>query len=304
MNLSLATAFIFIVGNLNIYAQQNDTLIVEDLFAETVLYQPDDSLSSSDSRPEFGSLSWNPSLFGKESFGSDENRMILNPDKINTLKFFPLYSKFIIPTALLSYGIIARGGGAVRKIDHNIHIEATKYMRDRRVSVDNYLQFVPVIAVYGLDLTGMKAAHNFRDRTIVAAASYMIMGLAVDRIKSSIELRRPNNSNSRSFPSGHTATAFVGAHLLLKEYGNTIPRIVLPAYTIAAATGALRVLNNAHWASDVITGAGIGILSVEAAYALLPVFHKILGIEETPENFAVIPIANKNNCGVGLIYTF
>jgi hypothetical protein len=38
------------------------------------------------------------------------------------------------------------------------------------------------------------------------------------------------------------------------------------AYTIATSVGALRMLNNKHWQSDVFAGAGIGILSAHAAY--------------------------------------
>jgi membrane-associated phospholipid phosphatase len=40
-------------------------------------------------------------------------------------------------------------------------------------------------------------------------------------------------------------------------------------YTIATGVGVMRVLNNKHWASDVLAGAGFGILSTELTYFLL-----------------------------------
>ena len=40
-------------------------------------------------------------------------------------------------------------------------------------------------------------------------------------------------------------------------------------YTIAAGTGTFRQLNDAHWLSDVLVGAGIGYLSTDLAYAIM-----------------------------------
>ena len=79
-----------------------------------------------------------------------------------------------------------------------------------------------------------------------------------------------------SFPSGHTATAFMGAELVRLEYGIWWG---LAAYSVAGATAFLRVWNNWHWTSDVIAGAGIGILSANAAYWLLPLERKLFRMD-------------------------
>jgi hypothetical protein len=55
--------------------------------------------------------------------------------------------------------------------------------------------------------------------------------------------------------------------------------------------------------SDVVTGAGIGILSVEISYLLLPVFHNVLGVKDSKKNFVIAPIIGKDNYGAGLAYT-
>lgn len=79
--------------------------------------------------------------------------------------------------------------------------------------------------------------------------------------KYTAHVRRPDKSNYKSFPSGHTATAFMAAMMMHKEYGDRSPWYSISAFTVATATGISRILNNRHWLSDVLAGAGIGILS-------------------------------------------
>jgi membrane-associated phospholipid phosphatase len=86
---------------------------------------------------------------------------------------------------------------------------------------------------------------------------------------------RPRNPNSfqlfrgfgrddeyRSFPSGHTTSAFAAAAAVSSETSRWWPGsrwIIGPAlFTGAALTGVSRMYNNRHWASDVLVGAGIG----------------------------------------------
>ena len=45
------------------------------------------------------------------------------------------------------------------------------------------------------------------------------------------------------------------------------------AYSLAATTGGLRIAKDKHWISDVLAGAGIGILSTRSAYGLYPFFR-------------------------------
>lgn len=78
---------------------------------------------------------------------------------------------------------------------------------------------------------------------------------------------RPDTGAKTSFPSGHTAQAFAAATFLHKEYGKDYPIISILGYTAATGVGVMRVMNNRHWASDVLAGAGIGILATNLAYA-------------------------------------
>lgn len=139
-----------------------------------------------------------------------------------------------------------------------------------KTKADNYLQYAPMIAAYGLDLVGLKAEHSLKDRTIILAMSAATMGIVVNAMKYSVKERRPDSDARNSFPSGHTATAFMAAEFLRREYKSTSPWIGYAGYLVAASTGYLRIYNDRHYVNDVVAGACIGILSTKLAYWLYP----------------------------------
>jgi membrane-associated phospholipid phosphatase len=59
-----------------------------------------------------------------------------------------------------------------------------------------------------------------------------------------------------SFPSGHAQTAFTLATALTILF----PRWGIPAFIVAGAVGISRIILTSHYLSDVIAGAGVGIL--------------------------------------------
>ena len=111
------------------------------------------------------------------------------------------------------------------------------------------------------------------------AITASIMGATINTVKHTANVTRPDGSNNHSFPSGHTAMAFMAATMLHKEYGTTrSPWYSIGGYTVATATAVSRMLNNKHWLSDVMVGAGIGILSTEVGYFLTDLIFKDKGI--------------------------
>jgi hypothetical protein len=100
------------------------------------------------------------------------------------------------------------------------------------------------------------------------------MAGTVNGIKYSVGRIRPDGSRYNSFPSGHTATAFMTASMLHKEYGWRNPWFSIGGYTAAAVTGISRICNNRHWLSDVVTGAAVGIGAVELGYFLTDLIFK------------------------------
>ncbi len=135
-----------------------------------------------------------------------------------------------------------------------------------RTSVDDWLKYAPVISSYALNIAGVKARHRFIDRTIVFAVSGILTNQVVTSLKNATHQMRPDGSTYTSFPSGHTASAFVGAEFMNQELGWHSKWYSVAGYTMAGATGALRIANNRHWLSDVIAGAGIGILTTKFSY--------------------------------------
>lgn len=299
----LFVAILFALATvLGIHAQSTDTIKVVLPTLPVILK---DSL-----RPSYKTVNPVISNFRKNEdmknhFYTNESPMTFELDRIPRKKniFNSSYSKFIIPTAMISYGIMAQGSERLKELDYSTHHEITEHYT-ARIRLDDYMQFAPAVAVYGLDFCGIKAKHNFRDRTIVMATSFLIMCATVQTMKSTINIARPDGSNNNSFPSGHTATAFVDAHILFKEYRDTSPWIGVAGYTVAATTGTLRVINKKHWVSDVVSGAGIGILSAELGYLLLPVFHNTFGIKDKKSSLVIAPTIGVDNYGVGLAYTF
>jgi membrane-associated phospholipid phosphatase len=210
---------------------------------------------------------------------------------------------FVIPSALVSYGIITQFSPALQAFNHSINEKVSQNIHKRYI-FDDYIQYAPYAGIYMPELFGIKAKHSLIDRTLVLATSTIICTGAVQIPKHLTKIIRPDGSNKQSFPSGHTATAFIGAHILLREYKETAPWIGIAGYGVAATTGIMRVINRKHWFSDVIAGAGVGIISVELSYLMLPVWHKLFKIDDKNNRLIVNPLVNKNSLGIGVILVF
>ncbi len=171
--------------------------------------------------------------------------------------------------------------GIIAKSEKTAFKQQTKHslLTHFKTSIDDYTQYFGPALTLGLKLGGMEGRSDWPRFFASAAMGYGIMALLVNTIKYTAKEMRPDGSSANSWPSGHTATSFVGATILHKEYGLTrSPWFSVAGYGIATATGVMRVLNNRHWVSDVLSGAGIGILSGELAYALSDIFFKGKGL--------------------------
>ena len=130
----------------------------------------------------------------------------------------------------------------------------TRLITNFKSSIDNYTQYFGPAAVVGLKLAGLEGRSDWPRLLTSTAISYGIMAALVNTIKYTAKEMRPDGTSRNSWPSGHTATSFVGATLLHKEYGLTrSPWFSVAGYSIATATGVMRILNNRHWISDVLS---------------------------------------------------
>lgn len=153
-------------------------------------------------------------------------------------------------------------GLVVQERDHGFRHLRNDYVPSFRFRYDDYLQYAPAALMLGLKIGGVRGRSSWGRMLVSDAFSVALMAGAVNSLKYTCRMPRPDGSNNKSFPSGHTATAFMAATMLHKEYGGRSPWYSIAGYSMATVTGVSRMLNNKHWLSDVLVGAGIGILGV------------------------------------------
>jgi len=213
------------------------------------------------------------------------------PQKINS---------YIIPAVFITYGLVSLGDNPIRDLDLSTKAELTEDHPLFAAHADDYLKFAPLVAMYGLDLVGAKGKNGVIDQTAMVIITTAITTTMVTNLKKWTHRLRPNGSTYSSFPSGHTATAFAAAELLCQEFKGTSPWIGYGGYLVAAATGILRMYNNVHWVSDVVAGAGFGLLSTKLTYLIYPQFKKFLGKRQ--KNLNTSPSYQQGQLGYQISY--
>ena len=163
--------------------------------------------------------------------------------------------------------------------------------------IDNYLQFVPLVAIFGLKAAGVKSRSDFVNQIAITAKAEFLMGVIVHGMKTFIPSDRPSVGGKNSMPSGHTAQAFVTATILDMEYRDASPWISVGGYAVATTTAIGRMVNNKHWSSDVLIGAGIGIFSAKVVYYT----HQYRWGKKN--NIVILPAIYKNGGGVSFAMT-
>jgi hypothetical protein len=236
-------------------------------------------------------------VFNSPSFGGGWGEA---PDSIHRLDFRYNDKKrgikpFIAPAVLITTGTILHFSTDAKENFQDWVQENFSYSGH----TDDYIQYAPLVVVYGLNAFGVKGKNNFGNRTAIVVKSLLINDLMVSSLKSWVDSDRPNGE-PRSFPSGHTSVAFALAHFMHKEYGERSAWYSIGAYTCATTVGFMRVAKNAHWISDVIAGAGFGMLSTELVYLT----HQYKWDNEHIKNFDIFPWSNRKQSGLTMVYTF
>lgn len=192
--------------------------------------------------------------------------------------------QLILPAALISVGAFGVENGWFCSLKQDVREGFQDLRGDSRFRADDKLQYLPVIANVGLGLASVKSRHPLRERIVATATAYAALGAMVRGTKHVVKEKRPDSGKCNSFPSGHTATAFMGAELVREEYGNGWGT---GAYAFATGIAFLRLYNDRHWLNDVIAGAGIGMLSARIGYWLLPWERRVFGWEKQGTRYAV-----------------
>lgn len=124
--------------------------------------------------------------------------------------------------------------------------------------LDNVMQYVPYASVLALKGFGVDSKDNWRDLTLTTAASWVMTAGMTYGLKHAIKEWRPDGTDRKSFPSGHSAIAFAGATMLRHEFQHVSPWIPVAGYGLATFVAIDRVARDRHHWYDVAAGAAVG----------------------------------------------
>lgn len=251
----------------------------------------------------------NANCYSQDSIGI-QNRVqqtdtFISNNKLSTSFFNQSFQvkQYIIPAVMIGYGAIALRNDGLKKINRQLRDEIWVKRPHSLTHIDNFLPLVPVAMVYGLNIAGVKGKNNFRDRTMILLMSNIITNATLFSVKKLSRELRPDASNYYSFPSGHTAIAFISAEFLYQEYKGVSPWYGVSGYAIAATTGYLRMYNNKHWLNDVVAGAGLGIAATKLTYWLYPKIKRKL-FKDKPVTTLIMPAYQNGSFGFAFVHTF
>ena len=125
--------------------------------------------------------------------------------------------------------------------------------RDKDLAeIGDWVQILlPVSGYVGTWITGDKEGAFQLTKALSGA------GISAHTFKFLAERGRPDASDKRSFPSGHTTAAFAGSEFIRVRWGNAWG---IPATLAAAFVGYSRIRVNKHFRDDVLAGASNGLM--------------------------------------------
>lgn len=203
------------------------------------------------------------------------------------------FKTITVPIVFIGYGILSIDEHGLPS-SYDVKNWRDKHASTFNTSVDDYMVFIPAAAVYGLDLLNTKSKSDPLNQTIIFAKTSALTLALVYGLKYITKETRPDGSNDNSFPSAHTAVAFAYATVLHEEFKDKSVWISIAGYSAATATGAFRILNNKHWYSDVLVGAGLGILSTKLVYLT----HQYKYKWDWQKNSSILPIIGNQQYGL------
>ena len=206
---------------------------------------------------------------------------LINPNKINA---------YILPTSLVVGGITLN---ALKKE------KPLKFFKSVPSTID-YIHYSTAALGILAPISGITSKNSLIDRSIYLSAGFLLSSAITLPLKKTMSVLRPDGSDSKSFPSGHATTAFAMAQWLREEYKASNPLLSYSGYFIATASSISRVSYHKHHLADVLMGAGIGMLSTKAIYAIFPNgFSK-----SNDKHITLYPISSKETYGLTMAIVF
>lgn len=211
------------------------------------------------------------------------------------------FKKVAVPASFITAGALLSTSAFEVSMNKNIR---NAVGNDFHTKIDDYTRYVPIVQLYAADVLGVKAKNHWFDQTKNLAISLIITDFITNALKDNITKMRPNESmGSQSFPSAHTSQAFTTATVLYEEFKDSSPLLAYSGFAIAGATGVMRMMNNAHWFSDVMVGAGIGILVTRVVYMFDPIIKWNPFLKKNKE-LTILPQISGEQYGMYVGYRF
>ena len=130
----------------------------------------------------------------------------------------------------------------------------------------------PAVALAAAGVLALNGSEFGRD----LGWALLLNGAATMALKAGVGMARPKlgsgpifvgptlQSEYHAFPSGHTSSAFAAATVVAEYYPDYGPW----AYLAAGLVGLSRIMEEEHWPSNVVFGAGLGYLTARVALEL------------------------------------
>lgn len=219
----------------------------------------------------------------------------------------------IVPGLLIGYGLTTIKDNGLYS-SYQAREDIQEFLGGAHSKIDDFLIFAPYAEFLGLTLAKIKCRNDLTNVSLLILKSQILMAGIVFPLKALTYQERPysyqdgldgvplserekNKNAFHSLPSGHTAQAFLAATVVHKEFRYKSPWYGIGAYAVASSVAIFRMINDRHWQSDVLVGAGIGILSTHVVYAT----HRF---KWGKPSVCFIPAFGKNQQGFALSYRF
>ena len=137
-------------------------------------------------------------------------------------------------------------------------------------SPQNYFAANAGLYAFGL----LTKNEKVRKTSVLIISSSITTGVLQSFLKTTVGRARPSSgfdnytfkpfsgeSQYRAFPSGHTILSVTMAHSIAKQFENTWAKIGI--YTIGALPPISRIVDNAHWLTDIVFSAALSIIVVD-----------------------------------------
>ena len=190
---------------------------------------------------------------------------------------FPLRANDSIPfKSAKQWSIFTAGAtfttvGAVSNSSFN-RFNITQHFKQKHSAFDA-IQYAPLAFPWAMKALGVPTRSGWSRMATSQALSTLLMAGSVSLLKDNTPSLRPDGTDMRSFPSGHSGGSFSA---MLALYRWVPKKIGIPAVILAALVALSRLYVGVHYPTDILAGCLVGLVCSTAAYYLVQMVREKL----------------------------